>query len=241
MKSSSLLHFMSGLAFAATLAGCAGTAQLPSNAARVEIASTMPVGGEVMAPVGFIGFCIRNRTACEGGTDTPMTPMLTPALWSELNAVNEYVNRLPQIADGTNYNAREYWAYPNARGGDCEDLALEKRRLLIRRGFPSEALLLATARETDGTLHAVLVAVTDEGEFVLDNRNWVIVPWNEAPYAWKVRQSRERPYMWVNLDVKSRATARAKLPPLGAPAPFLAFARGAERKQRIPETVTSSF
>jgi predicted transglutaminase-like cysteine proteinase len=192
----------------------------PATVANPE--APMPTAQEVTPPFGFIDFCIRNRQACEGGTDKPATPALTTARWSELNAVNDYVNKLPQVSDETRYGTKEHWDYADERGGDCEDFALEKRRLLIARGWPADALLLTTVREWDGAGHAVLTVVTDRGEYILDNKNWAIVEWQYAPYSWGKRQSRERPYIWVDLDPRTFKTADAvKLPPLGAPIPFL--------------------
>lgn len=154
----------------------------------------------------------------------PQDSVLTAAAWSELNQVNEYVNRtVPQVSDRQIHGRDEWWAYPTAQGGDCEDIALMKRKLLIERGWAPENLLLAVVHEWNGEGHAVLVVKTDRGEFVLDNRNWEIVAWSDAPYRWIKRQSRHRPYIWVNLDKSTfRDTQQAALPALGAPAPFLA-------------------
>lgn len=177
-----------------------------------------------MAPYGYIGFCVRNPDECGGGTNMPQDTALTPESWAELNKVNDYVNRsIPQVSDSALYERAEWWAYPTASGGDCEDLALMKRKLLIERGWAPENLLLSVVREWNGDGHAVLVVKTDRGEFVLDNKNWEIVAWSDAPYQWIKRQSRERPYLWVNLDARTfRNVAEAELPPLGEPAPFLA-------------------
>lgn len=203
MKNVRLLHLTGGLIFASLLAGCMDAAREGSDLPPLRVSSPMPVGGQVMAPPGFIGFCKRNAAECESGSDRPSTPELTPELWRLLNAVNDYVNRLPQIDDKANYGIKEYWTFPNRRGGDCEDFALEKRRLLIAQGQSGDAFLLATGQGTDDTLHAVLIAVTNLGDYVLDNKNWAIVPWAEATYVWKGRQSRERPSRWVALVPKA--------------------------------------
>ena len=105
------------------------------------------------------------------------------------------------------------------KGGDCEDMALLKRSLLIKKGWPRDALLMATARDQQGAGHAVLVAVTDKGDFVLDNRNWAIVSWRNAPYTWIKRQSREHPAIWVKLDGPAPlAPVDSKLSPIMAAA-----------------------
>ena len=153
---------------------------------------------------------------------------MTPEKWTELNRVNDYVNRtVPQVSDMALYERAEWWAYPDARGGDCEDFALEKRKLLIERGWTAENLLVSVVREWNGDGHAVLLVRTDRGEFVLDNKNWEVVVWSDAPYQWIKRQSEKRPYIWVNLDQKAVRTAvkTQELPALGEPAPFLAAAQ----------------
>ena len=111
-------------------------------------------------------------------------------------------------------------------GGDCEDLALLKQKMLEQRGWPAEALTIAVVREWNGAGHAVLVVSTDKGDLVLDNKTWKIESWTETPYTWVKRQSRKRPYVWVSLDPSKPATvADASLPPVGSEPPFLAAAR----------------
>lgn len=218
------------------LAGCQSTGNIGYPGAAAPDGATeaavlhMPVGGQVMPPFGFIAFCLREPADCGGGTDKPAAFALTPERWAELNDVNNYVNgAVTQVEDRDNRGAAEYWDFPNALGGDCEDLALLKRKMLIERGWPVEALLLTVARERSGDGHAVLTVTTDKGDYVLDNKNWAIVAWNDAPYIWVKRQSPKRPYIWVSLDrPTTRVAAEESLPPLGAPAPFLAGRAGAQ-------------
>ena len=189
------------------------------------VAASMPTYQQVAPPFGYVGFCVRNPDECGGGTDAPKPAAMTPGKWTELTRVNDYVNRtVPQVSDMALYERAEWWAYPDARGGDCEDFALEKRKLLIERGWAAENLLVTVVREWNGDGHAVLLVKTDRGEFVLDNKNWEVVVWSDAPYQWIKRQSEERPYIWVNLDRNAVRTAvkTPPLPPLGEPAPFLA-------------------
>lgn len=224
------------------LGGCQSTGSIgnltgaPTDGA-VTKAVYMPVGQQVLPPYGYVAFCLRDRHECEGGTDTPKNMPLTPDRWSQLNEVNDYVNRnIPQIEDIDNYGVQEWWAYPNERGGDCEDLALLKRKMLIERGWPQEDLLMTVVREWNGDGHAVLVVTTDKGEYVLDNKNWAIVSWADAPYTWIKRQSQKRPYIWVDLDQRTFLTASNDVvPPLGAPIPFLAAADKAATAAAKPQ------
>jgi predicted transglutaminase-like cysteine proteinase len=211
------------------LGGCQATSSIAylqedaDTGGIVKTGAYMPVGQQVIPPYGYVAFCMRNPKECEGGTDAPRNMELTQARWAELNQVNDYVNNnVPQVEDISNYGVSEIWSYPNERGGDCEDLALLKRKMLIERGWAPEDLLVTVVREWNGAGHAILTVDTDKGEYVLDNKNWAIVAWNDAPYTWVKRQSRERPYIWVNLDQSSfRVASNDALPPLGAPIPFL--------------------
>lgn len=215
------------------VAGCQSTTNVEAmldehnNDTVIRADAYMPVGQQVVPPMGYISFCLNDPSQCEGGTDTPASMPLNKDRWAELNAVNDYVNSaIPQVEDIANYGKSEVWSYPNENGGDCEDFALMKRKLLIERGWSPSDLLVAVVREWNGAGHAVLVADTDKGEFVLDNKNWAIVAWNETPYTWVKRQSRERPYIWVNLDQRSfRVATNDTLPPLGAEIPFVAAAK----------------
>ncbi len=64
--------------------------------------------------------------------------------------------------------ARRCGAYPPT-AGDCEDIALLKRRDLIEKGWPVGALLMTVVRQANGEGHAVLTVLTDRGDLVLDN------------------------------------------------------------------------
>ncbi|HUD53146.1 transglutaminase-like cysteine peptidase [Parvibaculum sp.] len=239
MYSLCLFRRLAALAFALALAACASIVPDVETAARTPAppALSIPAGPRIVPPVGYIDYCLRHAEDCGGGTDRPAAIDLTPARWFSLLSVNDAVNRLPQIADIVHYRRREYWTLPDARGGDCEDLVLLKRKLLVQRGWPMDALLLATALDPSGEGHALLIVATRKGDLVLDSRSAKILPWSATPYRWKARQSRERPYVWVALDRATSSPApEPALPPVGAPAPFLA---AAERVRLRNAAVTS--
>ena len=86
-------------------------------------------------------------------------------------------------------------------------MALLKRRDLIKLGWPPSNLLLTLARTETGVLHLVLLAVTDKGEYVLDNRRKAVLPWSALDYQWLGRQSRDSETRWVSVgDAASGAT-----------------------------------
>jgi predicted transglutaminase-like cysteine proteinase len=53
---------------------------------------------------------------------------------------------------------------------------LLKRRLLMRAGWPREALLVTVVRNRNDEGHAVLMVKTDRGEFILDNQADDVLP-----------------------------------------------------------------
>lgn len=223
------LRIAAGLCVALLLSAC-GTSSptgtigvLPSDSplssetnsvVLAAVGNAMPVGAETPPPFGFVGFCQRHPDECAGSSATPSTWRLTDARRRELEEVNLYVNRTVRaVEDAELYNKPEWWTYPGSQGGDCEDFVLLKRRMLMERGWPADALLISVVRERSGAGHAVLLVVTDAGELVLDNKTRHIRNWRETPYTWVKRQSRHHPYVWVRTgNARGGKTASLDLP-----------------------------
>jgi predicted transglutaminase-like cysteine proteinase len=164
------------------------------------ISQAMAPGAKTPAPFGFVDFCQRHEADCQSQSTSNIPARLTATAWYELQNVNWQVNtETNPITDSDHYQTIEYWAYPNG-SGDCEDYALAKRKKLIELGWPAHSLLLSVAIEEKGTAHAVLVVVTDKGDFVLDNQALDILPWQYTPYTWDKRQSVDNPMIWVKLQ-----------------------------------------
>lgn len=152
---------------------------------------------------------------------------MTPTLWSQLNRVNDKVNRqIVRRADIQTYGVLDRWATPLAAGdnqGDCEDYVLEKRRALIAAGLPASALSIAVATTSWGESHAVLLVATDQGDYVLDSLTPWILPWRKASLTWRERQVAGAPFRWamVNTSVTVEATTPLPAPPIeAAPKPL---------------------
>ena len=128
---------------------------------------------------------------------------LTAATLELLNTVNRQVNgAIAPADDRVDGRKADVWSLPLAEGrrsGDCEDYVLEKRRALLARGMPTEALSIAVVRTRQGENHAVLLVDTDAGELVLDNRSAWITPWTQVGYRWVKRQSPSDPSAWVRI------------------------------------------
>ena len=93
------------------------------------------------------------------------------------------------ITDQEQYRRADFWNVMGEKKiGDCEDYALEKRFRLIHLGLDWRDLRLALCWTETGGYHAALVAVTDAGDMVLDNRYWSVTRWSACPYTWHLMQ-----------------------------------------------------
>ena len=170
--------------------------QLP----QPPLAMPMYTGGETLAPYGYVEFCRRHESDCAKAGTSDQKIKLSAKRWKQLQDVNAAVNAaVAPITDQDLYDTVEYWTYPSAQG-DCEDYVLEKRKRLIAEGWPAQSLLISVALDSSAGAHAVLIAMTDRGDFVLDNQSPDILPWHDTPYVWDKRQSTQDPMVWVSLD-----------------------------------------
>ncbi len=150
---------------------------------------------QTASPAGATGLCRLHAWACATSTDraAPTRAQLETAV-----AVNRRINRtVREISDRAQYGVEEHWALPTARGGDCEDFALLKKRELIRAGLAPQRLLLATVLDRRLQSHAVLVLRTDFGDFVLDNLTSEIKPWHATGYTFLKVQNPQAKGSWV--------------------------------------------
>ena len=159
----------------------------------------------VLPPIGHSRFCLRYPEDCKvHGIDFRRHNItLTPERWSELNNVNQQVNRdiVAEVTPG-NGLTEEWLIAPHA--GDCKDYAITKRHELLARGWPSRALLLSEVVVPSGEHHLILVVRTKDADLVLDNLNA-----NVRPVAIMYRQ-----YQWVRIETTQNPMfwARVRLP-----------------------------
>jgi predicted transglutaminase-like cysteine proteinase len=160
---------------------------------------SMP-SGIANAPMGWNQICISNPEDCKVPVLEPANLTLTHESWALLNKINRSVNTtIEQVEDLDHYGVVELWAYPDDGKGDCEDLQLLKRRMLMENGVPRQALLMTVVRDEHGAGHAVLTVRTDRGDFILDNKTSKILDWRSTGYAFVKRQSQENPNVWVSI------------------------------------------
>jgi predicted transglutaminase-like cysteine proteinase len=158
-----------------------------------------PVTGPTSIPVGAAEFCKVHRDECGPASRVVEIETLSETSWHQLVQINNVVNgSIVPETDQDLYHVAEFWTYPDGRG-DCEDIALEKRRQLIEAGWDASTLLMTVVRERNGNGHAVLMVRTDRGDLVLDNQNGRVLVWAETPYEFIKRQSQADAGKWVGL------------------------------------------
>ena len=151
---------------------------------------------------GEIRFDSARHSPCESAADQCLrigdrdTVELSKQKRTELQRINAEINT--SISYVGEQDGEDDWKL-NPASGDCEDFAVTKRQRLLRAGWPSGALRIATARTTDGIGHAVLVVSTSQGDLVLDNRTNVVKPWKAVDLKWIKIQSHEDPRVWLKL------------------------------------------
>jgi predicted transglutaminase-like cysteine proteinase len=164
-------------------------------------ATSEPVGSETSIPYGWVDFCNRHSEECTLGRLKPTEIRLTSQMWRTLNVVNAYANAaIEPISNYVHWGTMlDHWDYPVDGKGDCKIYALFKRKLLIERGLPRQALLMTIVRDLNGEGHAVLTVKTDRGDFVLDNLAETVRPWSATGYQFYKRQAQDDPNVWLSL------------------------------------------
>ncbi|MGD1935264.1 MAG: transglutaminase-like cysteine peptidase [Candidatus Phaeomarinobacter sp.] len=223
LRSVLMLAVVFALAACQTTGSSAAPAKFSNAAMPAHTnATAMVEGARSRPPIGYIGFCLRHREDCQPSDDITTASTgeaatahlsavtLTAQKWRELNDVNTYFNRTVRPVNDIDLVQKvEWWSYAINSAGDCEDYVLEKRRALIARGWPADALLITVVRQWNGEGHAVLTVVTDKGDLILDNMAMGIVSFDKAPYSWLMRQSRQHPMHWVKLNGEGTAANTA--------------------------------
>lgn len=177
----------------------------PIQASAIQ-ASAIQVGDATSVPVGWVEFCHRYAGECDAGKDAteagarPRGINLTARARKQIERVNQWVNAsVEPVSDLQQWAAVDRWDYPAEGKGDCEDFVLLKRRLLIEAGFSRHALLVTVVKDSRNDGHALLTVKTDAGDFILDNLNDEMKPWDQTGYRFVKRQSQFDPNVWVQL------------------------------------------
>ena len=194
------------------LAICAAGTQLRAQPMPAP-ATGAAVGDVTRTPYGWADLCGRQPRECQVDVLEPADLHLTTKTWAVLEGVNARVNdEIEPISNLDHWGTMlDHWDYPVDGKGDCKIYALWKRKLLIDRGFPRQALLMTIVRDLEGNGHTILTAKTDQGEFVLDNMTGDIRPWQATGYKFVKRQSQNDPNVWVAVGIADARSAVAGL------------------------------
>lgn len=186
-----------GVAWLAFVLGLSATMPALSIDANRPGTMQIPIRNVVVAPPGASSICKSYDWAC---ARTGQQRLLGEESMKLLRRVNAEANRsIRPVTDLKQYRLEERWALPTARGGDCEDYALYKKRELVRAGVPPEQLLIAAVLDRKRQFHAVLVVRTGGEDLVLDNLTNRIVPWHKTGYTFLRLQDPRMPSRWVSV------------------------------------------
>ena len=100
----------------------------------------------------------------------------------KLKLANDFLNNFPSIADPVLWERDDYWATPfetiTLNGGDCEDIAIAKYRVLRMMGIADNKLGLAYVRNRDSMHHLVLLYMNSSGSdfLILDSQHPDVLP-----------------------------------------------------------------
>ena len=180
---------------------------LASHAAQAAVSTPFePEGGRTTVPYGWVDFCNRYAGECDGPALTPASVTLTPAAMKDLEKVNRSVNgSVASVTDQEHWGVVDRWDYPMDGKGDCEDYVLLKRKMLLERGYPRQALLVTVVKDHAGEGHAVLTVKTTKGDYALDNLSDKVQRWDETGYRFIKRQTQEDPNRWVSVGTPTPA------------------------------------
>lgn len=173
----------------------AASAAHASEGAFINTLSAMP------APSGAQELCQQYRWACSTKRSINLSSQEEMKLVQQINRKVNASTR--EVTDQSQYKTPELWALPTARGGDCEDFALLKKRDLISAGIDPKRLLIATVLDTRRNSHAVLVYRSAQGDLVLDNLTNRIKSWSDTRYLFLRMQDPKRPHRWVGVFGRS--------------------------------------
>lgn len=178
--------------------GIAG-AQAQTLVALPAPSSPAAASGLTRPVQGWVQMCNAQPEECAVDLTEPTSIALTRQAWQTLISVNGKVNAsVRPLTDDDHWGIADRWNVPEDGYGDCEDYQLLKRHLLVQAGFPRRALLMTVVVDEKGEGHAVLMARTDRGDFILDNKIQSVLPWHQTGYIYVKREGQDGPG-WTSL------------------------------------------
>ncbi|MFC5083172.1 transglutaminase-like cysteine peptidase [Microvirga arabica] len=165
--------------------------------------------GQAGPTPAWINFCKQMPGECALDSSEPAVIGLNHETWKLLVDVNERVNaKILPVTDQDHWGVADRWDYPNDGMGDCEDIQILKRRILIEAGLPRRALRMTVVIDELGAGHAVLMVRTDRGDYILDNKRAAVLSWQETGYRYVKREGSESTaWVWLGNQAAPIVTA----------------------------------
>lgn len=121
----------------------------------------------------------RNDLCMSRQWESLLTYLKDKPLKMQMDALNDFFNAMPYIADEDNFSTDDYWQTPYelmTQGGDCEDYAIAKFISLKRLGVSESNMRIMIVRDQNlgGIIHAVLEVKMDGERYILDNQSKMV-------------------------------------------------------------------
>lgn len=207
-------HLVIAIALASAALGTllSGSAEAQTYAAlpKPGMVGRIDASGPARPVKAWTVFCERNARECDVNVSEPASITLNAKTWRNLNTVNRKVNAaIKPTTDQDHWGIIDQWDIPTDGKGDCEDIQLLKRKMLVEQyGVPKRALRMTVVIDEQGEGHAVLMVRTDEGELILDNKRDAILPWHQTGYVFVKREGQDG-RSWVSLGDRSSPVTTA--------------------------------
>jgi predicted transglutaminase-like cysteine proteinase len=181
----------------------------PANVAPSVVSESLRSSGEAGPTLAWMQFCDQQPLECSIDLSEPDTIPLTDGNWTSLQEVNQIVNgTISAVPDQDHWGVVDRWDYPDDGLGDCEDIQLLKRKLLVEKGLPQRALRMTVVIDELGAGHAVLRVRTDRGDLILDNKKNAVLPWQQTGYVYVKGEGVDgAAWVWFGDQVAPTATA----------------------------------
>ena len=181
----------------------------PAHEAPAVASESLRSSGEAGPTLAWIEFCDQQPWECSIDLSEPDTIPLTDGTWASLQEVNRHVNgTIMAVTDQDHWGVVDRWDYPDDGLGDCEDIQLLKRKLLVEKGLPQRAIRMTVVIDEMGAGHAVMRVRTVRGDLILDNKRDAVLPWQQTGYVYVKGEGADgKAWVWFGDQIAPTATA----------------------------------
>lgn len=144
------------------------------------------------------------RAYCKLHSEQCAPSKVRSIIWKTPERMRQLLSALRVVRNSIRYESeplgQDIWQWRPSYG-DCEDYALEIRRMLLERGWTADMLLITIVYTENDIAHAVLLVPFADGDVFVDQRLYAPADeWWLYKYKWIKRQSRASPRIWVPLQ-----------------------------------------